>query len=340
MKKLTLAFTFVLAFSLILTLGCQTGYAAEYELRLGHVENTSSVIHKTAVEFKNLVEERTDGEVAVTIFPNSQLGSGTEQVKMIQTGSLNMGIIPAGHMGSVFAEIQIFDIPFLLPGNLEDANKVINGPAADQMFSYLGDKNLVGVANFALGLKQYTANVPIRTPADFDGLKFRTMASPLIIESFKLLDANPTVVDYHELYTALQLGQVVGHENPYWGIGRMKFHEVQDYVIESNHGLYTNTLLASKKWFDSLPAGIQETIFKAGEEVTHVAWKGIQEVDQEFRQTIQDDPNTELIVLTAEERSQFRETLEPVKDLYVERLGESGQQILDAFVEESMKYIE
>lgn len=340
MKKLTLAFIFVITFSLILTLGCQSGYAAKYELRIGHVENNSSVVHRTAEEFKNIVEERTDGKVAVKIFPNSQLGSGTEQVKMIQTGSLNMGIIPAGHMGSVFGEIQIFDVPFLLPGNLEDANKVINGPAGDKLFSYLGDKNLVGVANFALGLKQYTANVPIRTPGDFDGLKFRTMASPLIIESFKLLDANPTVVDYHELYTALQLGQVEGHENPYWGIGRMKFHEVQDYVIESNHGLYTNTLLASKKWFDNLPADIQETIFKAGEEVTHVAWEGIQEVDQEFRQTIQDDSNTELIVLTAEERRQFRETLEPVKDLYVERLGESGQEILDAFVEESKKYRE
>jgi len=340
MKKLNLAFVFVLAISLVLTLGCQTSYAAEYELRLGHVENTSSVVHKTAVEFKDLVEERTNGEVKVTIFPNSQLGSGTEQVKMVQTGSLNMGIIPAGHMGSVFAEIQIFDIPFLLPDNLDDANKVINGPAADKMFSYLEDKNLHGVANFALGLKQYTANKAIRTPADFKGLKFRTMASPLIIESFKLLDANPTVVDYHELYTALQLGQVVGHENPYWGIGRMKFHEVQDYVIESNHGLYTNTLLASNKWFNNLPSDIQKIINESGKEVTEVAWSGIQKEDKEYKETIIEDPNTELIVLTSEERSQFREVLEPVKDLYVERLGESGKEILDAFVEASEKYRE
>jgi len=328
---------------IVLTLcviGTSVGFAAEYDIRLGHVENDQSAVHKTALEFKSLIEERTNGEVNVIIFPNSQLGSGTEQVQMLQTGSLNMGIIPAGHMGSIFPEIQIFDIPFLLPDNLEDADKVINGPASDVLFSYLQDKDLFGISNFALGLKQYTANEPIRTPEDFEGLRFRTMSSPLIVESFELLNANPTVIDYHELYTALQLGQVVGHENPYWGIGRMRFQEVQDYIIESNHGLYTNTLLASNRWFENLPEDIKNEIIRVGKEITEVAWKEMREEDIRFKEEINEDPDTEIIELTEEERNMFRERLAPIKSMYVELVGESGEEIMNAFVEESKEFME
>lgn len=334
-KSLIILSALVFVFGATFFLGAPEGFSkAKYEITLGHVEPIHSSTQEAALKFKELVEKRSNGEIEVFVHPASELGPGPDQAQMCQMGAMQMAILPAGHMGGVFPEIQIFEIPFLLPGEINLAAEVMNGPVADVINKYLEKKDLIGLAFFPLSYKQFTSNKKVLTPADFKGLKWRTMASPIIIASYKALGASPVSINYHELYSALQLGMADGEENPFWSIGEMKFYEVQDYIIVSNHAVFVSLLVANQDWLKGLPENIRKIIIESSKELIPFIVKVDQKIDQEWYEKIMKDKGTEIIVLSPENVALFRKALLPVRDIYVEMVGKSGKEILDAFDKE------
>ena len=107
-----------------------------------------------------------------------------------------MAILATGWLGGIQPALQILDIPFLLPRDSLHAVDVLNGRAGEALGAEVGKKGLRVLAYYPLGVKQYTCNSPIRRPEDFKGLKIRTMASPLIVESFKVMGATPVALPY------------------------------------------------------------------------------------------------------------------------------------------------
>lgn len=311
--------------------------AAEYDLTLAHVEPTHSSTHEGALRFKELIEERTNGQVEIHIHPASELGSGPDLAELTQAGSIHLAMLPVGHIGSIFPEIQLFEIPFLFPPDNATVDKIINGSAGELMFTYLEEIDLVGLANFSLSYKHFTANDPIQEPSDFEGLTIRTMPSPIIVESYEILGANPVVIDYHEVYTALQLGTADGQENPYWALGEMGFYEVQDYLTESYHGLFAATFIGNHDWFYSLPEDLQNEIKDVAQEITTLVWQEDEKINSEFREIVHEDPTTEVLTLSDEQREMFREELIPVRDFYIDEVGGHAAELLEAFEEEIKK---
>ncbi|MGY8790996.1 MAG: TRAP transporter substrate-binding protein DctP, partial [Pseudomonadales bacterium] len=84
------------------------------------------------------------------------------------------------------------------------------------------------------------------------GHKVRVMQSPIIMEQFKALGANPVPIAFTETYSALQQKVVECQENPLVSITKMKFYEVQSDVIISNHAYLGYAFVVSKRWFDDL----------------------------------------------------------------------------------------
>jgi C4-dicarboxylate-binding protein DctP len=333
-KRLIVLVALVMVFGFILPVAHSK---AKYEITFGHVEPVASSTHQGALLFKKMVEERTNGEVAVFIHPASELGPGPDQGQMCQTGAIQMAILPGAHIGGIFPEVQVLEIPFLLPRDIDQAADILNGPAGQKMFSYLDKRDLVGLAGYPLSYKQFTSNKKIQTPDDFKGLKWRTMAAPIIMESYKLLGASPVSINYHELYTALQLGTADGEENPFWSIGEMKFYEVQKYIILSNHSAFVSVMIANKQWFEGLPANIRDIITQAAKEGVPRVVEIDQHHDHEWYEKIKQDPGTEILDLTPEAVKAFQDKLRPVRDKYVQMVGDSGREVLKAFDEEIAK---
>lgn len=331
-----LAVMMVFGYGLVIDHGPVFG-KAKYKITFGHVEPVRSSTNDGALHFKSLVEKRTNGEVEVLVHPASELGPGPDQGQMCQTGAIQMAILPTAHIGGIFPEAQIFEIPFLLPTNIYDAMKVMNGPAGEKLSSYLAKRDLVGLAYYPLSYKQFTSNKAIRAPEDFKGLKWRTMAAPLIMESYKALGASPVAINYHELYTALQLGTVDGEENPFWSIGEMKFYEVQKYIMLSNHSVFVSMMVANKRWFEGLPENIRNIIVEAVKEGIPEVVKSDQRHDHEWYEKIKKDPGTKIIELTSESVEAFRQKLAPVRAKYISMVGENGKEVLKAFDAEMAK---
>lgn len=221
-------------------------------LKLSSTSSAGGALYESGAKFKELVEERSGGNIEVQLFADGQLAKDLDAIDAHQTGAIEMSL-PSTAMAQVDPKFGVFDIPFLFKNH-----------AAVQLFSE-GDvwKNdlqplflengLVGIGFVENGFRQITNNVrPINVPSDLDGIKLRVPQSKLRVAAFQQFGANPITMDFSEVFTALQQGVVDGQENPYVQIEAGKFYEAQKYLSITNHTYTPGYLTASKVWWDGL----------------------------------------------------------------------------------------
>lgn len=288
-------------------------------IKLGHDLPEDTPQHVAAVKFKEEVEKKTNGRVKVQIFSSNQLGSDRETTEMLQVGSVQAALIPTAKLSLFAPALQIPDLPFLFPSR-EVCYKFLDSEVGDELLAGLKEKGLVGVAFWESGFKQFTANKEIRTPDGFKGLKIRTMESPIIIEQYKALGANPVPINFSETYNALQQKVVDGQENPLVSIVNMRFYEVQTNVMISNHGYLGYAFLYSKRWFDTLPADIQSVLVAEAKAVADFQRKETVRREEAFIKRIQAH-GTKVTVLTSDEIARFAEATRPVHKVFESQIG-------------------
>jgi len=332
-----LVFATVFASSFIIGEGIAYG-KAKYQIKISHSEPVRSVIDRATQKIKARVAARSRGEVELLLFPAGQLGKTAETAEMMQMGALQMaiGLGSPAHVSGVYTPLTVFDIPFLLPESLPVALEIINGRAGETLSAGLKKNNMRALAYYIIGSKQYTCNHPIQKPDDFKGLKIRVMASPILVEAFKSMGAIPVPIPFLETYTALQLGTVVGQENPIHTIEQMKFYEVQDYVILSEHQPFVILVYTNNRWFEGLPENIQKILSVSFKEIAHWVLEESVADDEKSLEHIEKS-GTKVLKVTPENREAFRKALGPVRAKYIEMVGEEGRKVLKVFDEELSK---
>ena len=136
-----------------------------------------------------------------------------------------------------------------------DLHKVTQGPVGQSLLKKLEPKGIIGLAFWDNGFKVMSANRPLKTPADFKGLKMRIQSSKVLEQQMRDLGAIPQVMAFSEVYQALQTGVVNGTENPPSNLYTQKMYEVQKNVTVSDHGVIEYAVIVNKKFWEGLPAG-------------------------------------------------------------------------------------
>ena len=298
----------------------------KYRIKFGHDQREQSPHHDAALYLKKLIEEGSNREIAIQIFPNQTLGTGVQMVEMVQAGALELLATPASKIQVLLPSFQILDLPFLFPDKKSLYDRLY-ADFGDKLFQPLLANNIVGLTYWGMGFKQLTANFPIHNPSDFKGKKIRVMPSAVIREQFKALGASPVPVDFHELYNALQQGVVEGQENPLVGITTMKLYEVQKYMAISNHAFLTYGVIVGKNFFESLPEKYQTLIRESAKQSAIYQLGLIEERDAGFLKTIK-DAGVEVSTLTPAERSAFKKAMQPVYDWFTANV-DKGKLYLD-----------
>jgi tripartite ATP-independent transporter DctP family solute receptor len=212
--------------------------------------------------FKNYVEEKTNGELTVDIYPNSQLGAERESVEQCKNGSLEMATASAGPLTTFNSKFMVLDIPFAF-NSYDVAWMVLDGPVGQKLLESCEEVGLKGLSFMENGFRHVTNNVrPITKVEDFANIKIRTMEAPMHMENFKLLGANPTPVPWTELYLTLQQKIVDGQENPLANLWEVKMYEVQKYASLTGHIYDPMPLVADLKWFNGLTPEQQSIVEK------------------------------------------------------------------------------
>ena len=296
-----------------------SGASAKIMMKFHHDLPEDSAQHVAAVKFQKLVAEKTGGEIVVKIFPSNALGNDVEATQQMQLGAIEAAIIPTAKLSNFQPSMQLPDLPFVFPSPAV-AHKFLDSEVGDQLLATLGKVGLVGVTFWESGFKQFTCNNPITEPASFSGRKVRVMQSPIIIEQFKALDANPVPIAFTETYTALQQHVVDCQENPLVSITKMKFFEVQSHMVISNHAYLGYAFVYSKKWFDKLSADQQKAIVAAAKEVTPFQRANTAEREAGYLKTIKDS-GTNVTTLSPAVIKQFQAKTLSVHEKFAESIG-------------------
>jgi len=316
------------ALACALTLGI-AGLAQAAEpivIKFSHVVAEHTPKGQGALLFKQLAEERLGDKVRVEVYPNSSLFGDGKEMEALLLGDVQIIAPSLAKFEHYTKQIQIFDLPFLFD-DMAAVDRFQNSEAGQALLTSMQDKNITGLGYWHNGLKQLSANKPLLEPKDARGLKFRVQASAVLEEQFKAVRANPRKMSFAEVYQGLQTGVVNGAENPYSNIYSQKMHEVQKYITESNHGLLDYMVITNSKFWDGLPQDVRGELSQIMAEVTVEVNKQADALNEGDKQRILEAGSTEILSLTPEQRTLWREAMQPVWKKFE---GEIGADLIKA----------
>jgi TRAP-type transport system periplasmic protein len=228
--------------------------------KLSHTQDPKSTYHLGAMKMKEYVEEQTDGRFVINIHHSGELGWEREVLEAMQVGTIEATTPALGPFATFVKPYDVFNLPFTFQG-AEHMLKAYEHPVMDKLKAAAEEEGFV-VATHCLPTFRYPlySGHKITKPSDFKGLKFRTMAVPPHVDTYKALGAQVVTTAFKEVYSALQMGTIDGCENYYQNLLTMNFPEVTKYV--SNLPILNNAaaFVFSKKAFDELPAEYQEIV--------------------------------------------------------------------------------
>ena len=337
MRKRSLAGLFALA-SLPLAMAAAQAQANEMAIATILPENMSNnEVYPALVHFKNLVETRTDGEVTVSIFGNSQLGSEVETAREVQGGrTLQSTIITTGAMSSYYPDYQMMTAPFIFE-NWRQAWAFFDGEwFADFMSGTIEqtDMRYLGTFDDGGGFVAFTNNERlIETVEDLEGLNIRTEENPGHVSIMRALGASATPLPWGEVITALETGLADGQFNAPVLNTTFNFHEVTDYTTLTGHVYNSAAWLVSEDWFQGLTESQQEAVVTSAREAIAIghgmsgalATASWEESCATFK---------ECYIMPPEERARMADIATPAwRDWIVNDFGLDGDRV-DAFLEE------
>ena len=216
--------------------------------------------------FAEIVAAKSGGKLKVNLFPSGTLGSDQANVSAVQGGTLEMVSLNSGILASQVKDFAIYDFPFMF-ANTKEADAVVDGPFGKKLHGKLEAQGLVGLAYYELGFRNITnSKRPLMKVEDIAGLKLRVIPNPINVDWVKALDANPTPLPFPEVYAALEQKAIDGQENPITVINANKFYEVQKFVAITNHQYNPQSVVMSKKFWDSLSADEKKIVGDAAAE--------------------------------------------------------------------------
>jgi tripartite ATP-independent transporter DctP family solute receptor len=240
--------------------------AQAVDLRFGHGGTEDTAYHLGAERFKELVAEKSDGEIGVDILGNSVLGHETEMFEQQMAGALDLSIINPGLITDFSPTANVFSIPFLYRDE-EHWRTVLDGNVGREIADQITAETDVRVlAFYGGGKRQIVSTEPLESLDDLEGLKIRTNPTRPLIVAWEALGADPTVMEWSEIYTGLQLGAIDGLLNEAEWIHRMRFHEVAPHIGLSEHDITVRLLTMSQMSWDRLDEEQQQAVMAAANE--------------------------------------------------------------------------
>ena len=311
-----------------------TANAAKFEAKLASQDPTTTAKHRGLLKAADLIKQRTNGEVEIKIFPSSQLGGGRQMIEGTQLGSIELAITPAAFLGGFNPVVSVLDIPYILPTNRDVSRQLRNGKFGEAVLASFRAKGLEPVALWDGGRKQFTSNKPLSELGDFSGQRFRVMDSKILIEQFNGLKASAIVLQFAELYTALQNGVIDGQENPLDIIQAMKFFEVQKNLLVTDHGAITEVILMNPGWFNKLPANYRTIVKAAFAEVAAEVEAG-KAADAEKSLEFFKQRGLNVRIADEAERGKLRAMVYPkAREAYIGMTGPGGSEMIQLYEKE------
>ncbi|MGD9015820.1 MAG: TRAP transporter substrate-binding protein DctP [Desulfobacterales bacterium] len=311
------------------------GMAERYLWQIALEEIEGSMQHAYVKKFVEVIEANSAGDIRCQIHPYGDLGTSGDITRLLQEGDLQFAFQSPGHLGAVIPEVQVFSIHYLFPTDSRQLETMLRqGPNIRRVLGkYYRKHRMELLSIIEEGWQIWTANKAIRRPADFNGVTFRVMSSPLLLTAYRLYGAYAITVPYSEIYGDLELGRIDAETQPFFAIQEMKFYEVQDYMINARQLPFIATFVANRDLIDGLPEVdrnvIRDAVAAANDHIFDLEARLNAE---RYQMIMKAKPSMQYIELTEAEIDVFRQKAEPLREKYLEMGGEGAREVLDAVI--------
>ncbi|HNK54307.1 MAG TPA: DctP family TRAP transporter solute-binding subunit, partial [Ottowia sp.] len=260
-------------------------YKSEYRMSL--VVGTAFPWGKGGEIWANKVREKTNGRINIKLYPGVSLiqGDQTREFSALRQGVIDMAIGSTINWSPQVKQLNLFSLPFLMP-DYAAIDALTQGAVGKEIFKILDKAGVVPLAWGENGYRELTnSKRPVRTPADLKGLKIRVVGSPLFLDTFTALGANPTQMSWADAQPAFASGAVDGQENPMSIFTAAKLHNVgQKNVTMWGYVADPLVFVVNKEiWNSWTPAdreAVRQAAIEAGKEEIAIARKGLAEPGQ------------------------------------------------------------
>ena len=300
-------------------------YKAEYKMSL--VLGPAFPWGKGGEIWANLVKERTQGRINIKLYPGVSLiqGDQTREFSAIRQGVIDMAIGSTINWSPQVKELNLFSLPFLMP-DYAAADALTQGEVGKDIFKTLEKAGVVPLAWGENGYREISnSKLAIKTPADMKGLKIRVVGSPLFLDTFTALGANPTQMSFADAQPALATGAVDGQENPMSIFTAAKLHNsAQKHITMWGYVNDPLIFVVNKdiwmSWTEGDRAIVRQAAIDAGKQEVVIARKGLSEAD---RPLLKEVANLGVTVtqLTPAERAAFVTATRPVYAKWKTQIG-------------------
>jgi tripartite ATP-independent transporter DctP family solute receptor len=331
MKRRTLFAAAATALAAALSLGTAhaqvpANYKPEYKMSL--VLGPAFPWGKGGEIWADLVKQRTSGRINIKLYPGVSLvqGDQTRELTAIRQGVIDMAIGSTINWSPQVKELNLFSLPFLMP-DYAAIDAITQGEPGKDIFKTLEKGGVVPLAWGENGFRELSnSKRDIRKPDDLKGLKLRVVGSPLFIDTFTALGANPTQMSWADAQPALASGAVDGQENPLSIFTAAKLHTVAQKHL-TLWGYVADPLIFVVNrdvWESWTPADrdiVRQAAVDAGKQEIEIARKGLAETDPPVLKDIAGN-SVSVVKLSPAEREAFVKATRPVYDKWKKTIGE------------------
>ncbi len=279
-------------------------------------------------KFAEFLKEESNGRIELTVHHSGALSSNErELLEMAQSGSVDFAMGATTYVLGWAPSFKIFDLPYLFD-DVDHFDRVVFGEVGDVLKAEVADDGVVLLGQIIPGFRSiFTAKKEVKTFEDLEGLKIRSMESPVYIDMFKRLGMLPTPMPSSELYTALQTGVVDAGENDPASVVSWGWIDVIKYYMLDKHTLSSNVLVMNKARFDALDPALQKAVTKAAERAVKYQFDYIQGAWEDSMQKIRAKGIT-VIELDEQQLAKFRQRVQPLVDKYDKEIGKNLVQMV------------
>jgi len=313
------------------TLTSPTLHAADYkaEYRLSTVLGTAFTWGKAGERWAELIKQKTDSRINVKQYPGTSLvgGDQTREFSAIRQGVIDLAIGSSINWSPQVKQLNLFSLPFLVP-DAKGLDALIKGEVGKDLFAILDKQGVVPLAYGENGFREISnSKQPITSPDDLKGMKIRVVGSPIFIDSFTALGANPTQMSWADAQPALATKAVDGQENPLSVFSIAKLHTLGQNNLTlwgymADPLIFVVSKRVWKTWSDADRKAVREAAEQAAAENLVAARKGITPGDDELLKSIEKNGVT-ITRLTPEQRKVFKDVTRPVFEKWTATVGKN-----------------
>ena len=303
----------------------QTNYQKEY--RLSTVVGTAFPWGKAGERWGEIVRQKTSGRINIKLYPGVSLVAGdqTREFTAIRQGVIDMAIGSTINWSPQIRELNLFSLPFLMP-DYAAIDALTQGEVGKDIFKRLERAGVVPLAWGENGFREVTnSKRELRKPEDFKGLKFRVVGSPLFLDTFTALGANPTQMSWADAQPALASGAVDGQENPLTIFTAAKLHNVGQKNVTLWGYVADPLIFAVNKevWESWTPEDrkiVRAAAIEAGKYCVDLAREGMTGENPAVVKQIE-AMGVKVVKPNAQEMTAFRKVTQPVYDKWSKQIG-------------------